>query len=105
MFGREIALGSASRSRTATRSSVIGAEEAAFEAIEQRELLLRLQHRVIGDIVGDADEIIERQDRAAMARRNEKRRHREILVPVAFARAPVVGAIDAYVGHRNPEQR
>ena len=99
MFGRKIALGERLAQPHRDQILGIGAEQAAFEAIEQRELLLRLQHRMIGNVVGGADEIVERQDRAAMARMNEKGRHREILVPMSLARAPIVGAIDAYVSH------
>ena len=41
---------------------------------------------MIGNVVGGADEIIERQDRAAIARVNKERRHREIFIPMPLAR-------------------
>jgi hypothetical protein len=41
---------------------------------------------MIGNIIGGADEIIERQNWLAMARVNEKGRNREIFIPVALAR-------------------
>jgi hypothetical protein len=40
---------------------------------------------VIGNIVGGAYEVIERQNHVAMARVNKKRRDRKILIPVALA--------------------
>jgi hypothetical protein len=40
---------------------------------------------VIGNVVGGADEIVEGQDRLAMARVNEKGRDREIFIPVPLA--------------------
>jgi hypothetical protein len=42
---------------------------------------------MIGDIIGGADEIVEGQDRLAVARRNKKGRDREIFVPMVLARA------------------
>src|SRR5690242_16046057 len=61
---------------------VVGADDASTESIEQSELLLRAQHGMIGDVVGGAYEIVEREDRLAMARMNEKGCYREILIPV-----------------------
>jgi len=43
--------------------------------------------RVVGDVVRRAHEFVERQDRRAMARMNEPRRDRKILVAVALARS------------------
>ena len=40
---------------------------------------------MIGDVVGDADEFVERQDGRAMARMNEPRGDRKILVVMALA--------------------
>ena len=61
------------------------AGEAVLQPIDERELLGRRQRRMIGDVVGDADEFVERQDGRAMARMNEPRGDREILVVMALA--------------------
>jgi len=69
------------------RIGIVVAGEAGIEAIEQRELLLRRQRGVIGNVVGGAHEIVERKDRSAMARVNKPGRHRKIFVPVTLARS------------------
>ena len=69
------------------RVAVVLAGKPGIEAIEQLEFFGRRQRRVVGDVVGRAHEIVERQDRPAMARSNEPGRHREILIPVALARS------------------
>ncbi len=99
VLGREIALGK--RRAQPRRDRIFGtaAEEARFEAIEQRELFRRRQRRVVGDVVGGADEIIERQNHRAMARMNQERRHREILVPMPLAGAQFVSAVCIRVVH------
>ena len=66
---------------------VVLAEQARFQAVEQRELLVRLERGVVGHVVGDAHEFIERENGAAVARRDQPRRDREILVAVALAGA------------------
>jgi hypothetical protein len=48
---------------------------------------------MIGDVVGGADEIVEGQDRLAVARRNEKGGDREILIPVALAGPQIAGVV------------
>ena len=84
---------SASASRSAHRFAIVvaAAEQVRFEPIELRELLVRLQRRVIGDVVGDAHEFVERQDDAAMARVDQPRRDRKILVAMALARTQFTG--------------
>ena len=99
VFGRQIALGKRRAEPHRDRIFGIAAEEARFEAIEQRELFRRRERGVIGDVVGGADEIIERQDHAAMARMYEKGRHREILVPMPLAGAQFVSAVWCRVVH------
>ena len=64
---------------------VVIAEEGGFETIEMSELFLRPQGRVIGDVVGGAHEIIERQDDGAMARVDQPRRDRKVFIAVALA--------------------
>ena len=56
-----------------------------FELIEHIELLALAERGVVGDIVGDPHELIEREDGAAMARVDQPRRDREVLVPVPLA--------------------
>jgi len=46
----------------------------------------RRQRGMVGNVVGGADEIVERQDRLAMARVDEKGCDREIFIPVPLAR-------------------
>ncbi len=79
------------------------AGDAGFETIEQCELLLRFERRMIGDVVGGAHEIIERQDCAAMTRMDKPRGNREILVPVSLAGPQFGGAVQADIVHRNSE--
>ena len=84
---RQIARGKLAAQAHRDRVAVVLAGEAGIEAIEQRQFFGRRQRRVVGDVVGGTDEIVERQDRPAMARSNEPGRHREILIPVALARS------------------
>jgi hypothetical protein len=70
---------------------LIVAEQAAFEAVEMRELVGLRQRRMVGDVVGDAHELVERKDRAAMRRRDQPRGHGEILVPRALAGSQLCG--------------
>ena len=77
--------------RHAFRLGVALAEQRGLQAVEQFQLLGLRQRSVIGDVVGHAHEIVERQDRLAIARRDQSRGHREILVPVSLAAAHVGG--------------
>src|SRR5262249_46054548 len=79
------------------------ADEAGAEAVEEIELLIRLERRMVGNIVGGSYEIVERQYRAAMARMNEKRRDRKVLVPVSFSRAPIGRVGHGRIVHRGSE--
>ena len=56
----------------ANRIVVALAEQSCFKPIEERELLRRRERGMIGDIVGGAHEFVEREDRCAMARLNER---------------------------------
>ena len=92
---------------------VVLAGETCVEPIEQIELLLRRQRGMIGDIVGGAHKIVERQDGAAVARMNQEGGDREILVPVSLSRPPIrnirsldvgrVGVTYAGIVHCNSE--
>ena len=82
---------------------VVAADQARFEPIEHRQLVGRGERRMIGDIVGGADEIIERQDHLAVARMNQKRGDRKILVPVSLAGPPIAGVAHARIRHRGSE--
>jgi hypothetical protein len=67
------------------------AEERRFQAVEQRELLVGLQRRVVGDVVGGADELVEGEDRRAVARADEVRGDGKVLVAMGLARAGLSG--------------
>src|SRR6478752_6768777 len=62
-------------------------EQCRLEPVKQRELILRRKGGMVRDIVRSADEFVECEDRRAMARMNQPRRHGEIFVPMALARA------------------
>jgi hypothetical protein len=66
---------------------VILAEQVRFQAIEEIQLLALAQRLMVGDIVGDPHEFIEGENGAAMARMDQPRRDREVLVPVPLAGA------------------
>ena len=89
--GGSAALGERARSRTASGIVVAAAEQVRFQPVEQRELLVGRERRMIGDVVGDAHEFVEGQDDAAMARVDEPRRDRKVLVAVALARTQLAG--------------
>ena len=99
MLRRQTALGERRAQPHRNRVLVVCAVKSGLEAVEQAKFLGRRQRRMVGDVVGGAHEIVERQDRRAMARVNEERGDREILVPVAFARPPIA----LVVVHRNSE--
>ena len=84
---RQIALGERVAQRHAGGVVTVVTQQTSLQAIEMRELVGGLHLRVVGDIVGDADELVERQDRPAVRRRNHPRGHGEILVPRALARS------------------
>ena len=78
--------------RNAFRLAVVAAEQARLQRVEPRDLLVGRQGRVIGDIVGDAHELVERQDGRAMARGDQPGRDRKILVAMALAGTQLRGA-------------
>jgi hypothetical protein len=80
------------------RIVVVPAEQRRFELIHQCELFRRRQRGMVGNIVGGAHEFVEGEDRRAVARMNEPRRHGKVLVPVALARS-CLGRSD----HRDPD--
>ena len=87
MARRKTALGKLVAQRNSRRFVVVAAKQRRFEAIEKFEFLGRLQSRMIGDVVGGAHEIVERQDRSAMARTDDARGDRKVLIPVPLARS------------------
>ena len=87
MARRQRPLGQHGAQPHALRIVVVAAEQAAFQAVEQRELAVGRELGMVGDVVGDAHELVERQDRRTEARMDEMGRHREILVPVSLARS------------------
>ena len=65
--------------------AIAGAVEIGLELIEQGEFLVGLELGVVGDVVRRAHEVIEGEDRRAVARMDEPGRHRKILIPVRLA--------------------
>ena len=45
---------------------IVATEQASFQTIKVRKLLVLAQAWVVGDVVGDAHELIEGENRAAM---------------------------------------
>jgi hypothetical protein len=73
------------------------AQQLGFEQIEQSKLVRSRERRMIGDVVGGPDEIVERKDQRAVARMNDPRRDRKVLVAVSLA-----GSQFARACHREP---
>ena len=67
------------------RIVIVAAEQARFQAVEVAKLLGLAKARMVGDVVGDAHELVEGQDGAAVPRLDQPRGHREILIPRALA--------------------
>ncbi len=65
--------------------AVAASQQLGLKQVELRELFFRRQGGMIGDVVGDADELIERQDQPAMAGFDHEGRNRKVLVLVALA--------------------
>ena len=60
-------------------------QQFGFEQIEISELVARAERRVIGDVVGGPDEIVERENQRPVTRMNDPRRDRKVLVAVSLA--------------------
>ena len=84
---RQLALAQRRPQCHAFANGVVLAEEARFEPVEEVELLLGFQRGMIRHVVRGAHEFVEREDDAAVARMNEPRRHRKVLVAVGFSRS------------------
>ena len=74
-------------------------EQRGFEAIEPEKLLFPREIGMVGDVVGGPHEFVKGQNRRAMPRLDQSRRHREILVPVGLSRSEVGG-----FHHETPER-
>ena len=81
----EAALGERDAQRLGLRISRSAAAERRFEMVEQRELAVRRQRGMVGDVVGGARETVEGEDGRAIASAEQPRGDREILVPVRLA--------------------
>ncbi len=68
------------------------AQQFRLEQIEITELLVGRERRMVGDIVGSPDEVVERQNQRAVPRMNDPRRDRKILVAVGLSRSQVARA-------------
>ena len=97
MAGRQVTLAQHRPQRHRLPLLVVPAEQAGFEAIEEVELLALAQRGVVGDVVGDPHELVEGENGAAMARMDQPRRDRKVLVPVALAGAQCGGV--SWLGH------
>ena len=65
---------------------VVVAGKTGVKTVQQCKLFLRWQRHVIGDVISRADEVVEGKNCRTITRRDEPRRHREIFIPVSFAR-------------------
>ena len=79
MAGRQAAGGELALERLGLRIGRAGAGQRIGQAVEERDLALRRQLRVIGNVVAGADEIVEGQDRAAMTGMDQVRGDGKIL--------------------------
>ena len=97
------------------RLAVALAQQFGLEQIEISELVALAERRMIGDIVGGPDKIVECEDQRPVARMNDPRRDRKVLVAVSFAgsqfargghqeRATLVWERD-FACHGNPRMR
>ena len=92
---------SALRRRTASAWRVALAEQFGLEQIEIAQLLVRRERRMIGDVVGGADEIVEGKDQRPVPRMDDPRGDRKILVAVRLAGPQVAGAAHREWRHRH----
>jgi hypothetical protein len=92
---RQPALGERAAQRGGFRIVGTLAGQRVGEAVEERDLLLRRQAGIVGDVVAGPDEVVEVEDRAAVARMDQVRGDRKILVAVPLAGARLGGG-----GHR-----
>src|SRR5262249_47882802 len=82
---------------------IVPAQETGLQPIQEIELLLRRERGVVGHVVSDPHELVEGQDDAAMARVDEPRRDREILVAMALSGRQCGGVIDHGAASSFPE--
>jgi hypothetical protein len=71
--------------RDALRFVAAVAEQTAFETIKPRQLFLRRERGMVGNIIGDADELIEGEDRRPVPALDQPGGDREVLVARALA--------------------
>ena len=86
MTRRQSALRELLTQRHAFRIAIACAVEIGLELIEQGEFLVRFELGVICNVIGGAHEVIEGENRRAVARMDEPRRDWKILIPVRLAR-------------------
>ncbi len=91
MTRRQAAFGQRRAQPHGLRIAVALPQQIRFQPVELRELLALAQRRVVGDVVGDAHELVERQDDAAVTRIDQPRGDGKILVAMAFARTQFAG--------------
>jgi hypothetical protein len=65
--------------------AVAAAEQFGLQPVELRKLFRRRQGGVVGNVVGDAHELVERQNQPAMAGFDHEGRDRKVLVLVTLA--------------------
>jgi hypothetical protein len=84
--------------RNSFRLVVTIAKQAAFEAIEARKLFCTGQVRMIGNVVRNADEFIERQNDRPVPPLDQPGRNREILVLRALSGSKLATARHCKLG-------
>src|SRR5207253_403867 len=67
--------------------TVAATEQFGLQEVEIGELFRRTERGMVGDVVRGPHEIVEGKDQIPMARMNDPRRDRKILVTMGFARS------------------
>jgi len=81
----EIAFPQGQAQRDGLGQPVVLAQQAGLELVEMIELLAFAERGMIRDVIGDADELVEGQNGAAMAGMNEMRGDGKVLVAMGLA--------------------
>lgn len=103
MAWRQAVFGKCRAQGKAVRLAVgAGFEQTLFELIEMVQLVGLAERRVVGDVVGDAHELVEREDDPAMAWMNELRGDGKVFVAGSLARAQIGSAFIHFVSSPAP---
>src|SRR5215469_12276818 len=85
MSRRQAAIEERAPQRDCLLLAVALAEQLGFKQIEMSELAGRAKRCVVRDIIGGPHEIVERKNKRAVPRMNDKGGNREVLVAVSLA--------------------